>query len=131
MKIKEILKKILAWLFLFYILTSVLLLFWHLLDIFNINAKDEIEIPSGFGFYYLVVGIFFISILISKVIFNKLWNPPVGLILPVLLIIPPVMSVGFDCFLWSHGYVSCSSMSRKHFLIVFVKDEEQCKKNST
>lgn len=131
MKIKDILKSVLAWLFVFYVLVSVLILFWHLLDVFDINVKDEIEIPSGFGFYYLVIGVVFIAILICKLIFNKVWNPPVGLILTAVLIIPPVMSVGFDCLLWSHGYVSCSSMSRKHFLIVFVKDEEQCKKNST
>lgn len=130
MKVKDILKKVLAWLFFCYMLASVLFLFWHLLDVFNINAKDIIEIPSGFGFYYLVIGVIFVSILICKIIFNKVWNPPVSLILATLLIVPPVMSIGFDCFLWSQGYVSCSTISRKDFLSVFVKDEEQCKKHS-
>lgn len=131
MKAKDILQKVLAWLFVCYMLASVLFLFWHLLDVFNINAKDIIEIPSGFGFYYLVIGVIFVSILICKIIFNKVWHPPVSLILATLLIVPPVMSICFDCLLWSHGYVSCSTISRKHFLIVFVKDEEQCKKSST
>lgn len=130
MNTKELLKKILAWLFLLFVLISVIFLLWYSIDVFNIDAKREIEIPSAFGFYYLYVALIFLSIVIVKLSFNKIWSPPVGIILMTLLVVPPLISFGFDCFLWSHGYTSCPTLSRKHVLNVFVKNEGQCKNYS-
>lgn len=130
MNAKEILKKTLAWWFLLFVLTSVIFLLWHAIDVFNVDAKSEIEVPSAYGFYYLYIALIFVFIVIAKIAFNKTWSPPVGVVLLTLLVVPPFFSIGFDCFLWSHGYTSCPALSRKHVLNVFVKNEGQCKNHS-
>lgn len=106
----------------------VLYLFFMLLNIMDIDKKENILTLSGEGLTALIGGLITMSVMINAATFKLKPKKkiPAFVLLIIIILFSVVYDLGIEQIFNKHGYSECNHFIRKDLSSVFVKNKNNC-----